>query len=116
MNYSTELFTVTEPDKQIETLDQETIEHPIFEKYTEFTLEATKKLTKQLEGIEYNKDKIALFDEFYRTSHIICNFSKILKIHKTYQLAAILEMIIDFIRELKTTSKYSIDYLRKIII
>lgn len=116
MHYSTEIFTINTEDKEIEILDQETIEHPIYKKFIEYAIQDTSKLSKLLEGIEYNKDKLILFDNFYRSAHVIYGFSKILNMKKVSHLAAILEIVIDFVREIKTTSKYSIDYLIKIII
>lgn len=116
MKYSIDIFSIIEEDKNPEILSRELLENPLYKKFTDFILEATEKMYKQLEGIEYNKNKLIIFDEFYKTIHIIKGFAEILKLKKILHLATILEVILDFIREIKTTSKHSIDYLIKIII
>ncbi|MCB1188963.1 MAG: hybrid sensor histidine kinase/response regulator [Leptospiraceae bacterium] len=116
MKYSIEIFTILPEDKETEEIPEEIYNSKIFEQFRDLAANKINTMLNQFEGIEYNKNKLMLFDQFYRNSHILYGFSQILNLKKISHLTSILEATTDYARHIKTTSKYSMDYLIKIIL
>lgn len=116
MRYSIEIFNVRPEDQEVEYISEEISNSKVFEQFNNLVSHKITQMLTQFEGIEYHKEKLDLFDQFYRDSHIIYGFSKILNLKKVSHLSAILEATVDYARYIQTTSKHSIDYLIKIIL
>ena len=67
-------------------------------------------------GLELSKNKQGDLDTAYRKNHTILGFAKILRIQKMIHLTSILDFIFDFARKENSVSKFSVDYLIKLIL
>ena len=71
MKYSIEIFTILPEDKETEEIPEEIYNSKIFEQFRDLAANKINTMLNQFEGIEYNKNKLMLFDQFYRNSHIL---------------------------------------------
>ena len=88
----------------------------LFKQFLTQSMSEVKSILKIVTSLEISKNKQQDLDQIYRKNHNILGFSKIFKIQKLTHLTSLLDFIFDFARKENSVSKYSVDYLIKLIL
>ncbi|MBK8398359.1 MAG: response regulator [Leptospiraceae bacterium] len=114
--YSEEILTIWQDDKSPENPLIDPMGRKLFKQFLTQSLSEVQSILKIVTSLEISKNKQQDLDQIYRKNHNILGFSKILKIQKLTHLTSLLDFIFDFARKENSVSKYSVDYLIKLIL
>lgn len=114
--YSEEILSLWKEDKPAENPLIEAQSRKLFKQFIGKSLNDVQTILNKVAGLEISKNKQSDLDSVYRINHTMLGFSKILRIQKLTHLTSILDFIFDFARKENSVSKYSIDYLIKLIL
>lgn len=114
--YSEEILTIWQEDKNPENPLIEAQSRNLFKQFIVQSLSEVQSILAIVNGLEISKNKQGDLDTAYRKNHTILGFAKILRIQKMIHLTSILDFIFDFARKENSVSKYSVDYLIKLIL
>ena len=114
--YSEEILTIWLDDKSPENPLIDPQSRKLFKQFLTQSISEVQKILQVVTGLEISKNKQQDLDLIYRKNHTILGFAKILKIQKLIHLTSLLDFIFDFARKENSVSKYSVDYLIKLIL
>ena len=114
--YSEEILTIWQEDKSPENPLIEAQSRNLFKQFITQSLSEVQLILAIVNGLDMSKNKQGDLDLAYRKNHTILGFAKILRIQKMIHLTSILDFIFDFARKENSVSKFSVDYLIKLIL
>jgi two-component system chemotaxis sensor kinase CheA len=114
--YSEEILTIWQDDKAPENPLIDPQSRKLFKQFLTESLSEVQAILRIVTALEISKNKQQDLDLIYRKNHTILGFARILKIQKLIHLTSLLDFIFDFARKENSVSKYSVDYLIKLIL